>query len=70
MVHVGQPEAIGIADVSRPDLGDASRIDEGEVPVFWACGVTAQAVAMNSRPPLMITQSPGHMFVTDKRDAD
>jgi uncharacterized protein YcsI (UPF0317 family) len=69
-VHIGQPEAIGIADVNRPDLGDAVRIGEGEVPVFWACGVTAQAVAMKSRPPLMITHSPGYMFVTDKRDAD
>jgi uncharacterized protein YcsI (UPF0317 family) len=57
-------------DVNRPDFGDAVRIDEGEVPVFWACGVTSQAVAMRSRPPLMITHSPGYMFVTDRRDAD
>ena len=69
-IHIGDPEAIGIRDISAPELGDASEIRDGEVPVFWACGVTPQAVAMSSKPPLMITHSPGHMFITDMRDAD
>jgi uncharacterized protein YcsI (UPF0317 family) len=69
-VHIGDPEAIGIQDISRPDLGDPAEIRDGEVPVFWACGVTPQAVAMSSKPPLMITHSPGHMFITDVRDED
>ena len=69
-VHIGDPEAIGIMDVSQPDLGDSLEIKPGEVPVFWACGVTPQVVAMNSKPPLMITHSPGHMFITDMRDED
>jgi len=69
-VHVGDPAAIGIARIDRPDLGDPVEIRPGEVPVFWACGVTPQAVAMASKPPLMITHAPGHMFVTDRRDAD
>jgi uncharacterized protein YcsI (UPF0317 family) len=69
-VHLGNPAAIGIADISRPDLGDPVEIREGEIPVFWACGVTPQAVAMASKPPLMITHAPGHMFVTDRRDAE
>ena len=69
-IQVGEPEAIGIRDVDAPDLGDAVEIREGEVPVFWACGVTPQAVAMRSKPPLMITHSPGHMFITDLRDED
>ena len=69
-VHIGDPEAIGIRDISKPDLGAPVEINEGEVPVFWACGVTPQAVAMHSKPPLMITHSPGHMFITDMRDAD
>ena len=69
-VHIGDPEAIGIRDVSAPDLGDPLEIRDGEVPVFWACGVTPQAVAMKSKPPLMITHSPGHMFITDLRDED
>ena len=69
-VHIGDPETIGIGDLSRPDYGDAVNILDGEVPVFWACGVTPQAVAIQSRPSLMITHSPGHMFITDLRDED
>lgn len=67
-VHLGFPERIGIADLSRPDFGDAVPVADDELPVFWACGVTPQAVAMAARPPLMITHSPGCMFVTDMRD--
>jgi len=69
-VHVGDPEAIGIEDLARPEYGDPVEVREGEVPVFWACGVTPQAVAVSARPPLMITHSPGHMFITDLRDSD
>ena len=69
-VHIGDPAAIGILDLSKPDMGDPNEIREDEVPVFWACGVTPQAVAMNSKPPLMITHSPGHMFITDMVDED
>ena len=69
-VHIGDPDAIGIDDVHAPDFGDPVEFREGEVPVFWACGVTPQAVAMSVKPPLMITHSPGHMFITDKRDED
>jgi uncharacterized protein YcsI (UPF0317 family) len=69
-VHVGNPEAIGIRDLSHPDWGDAVEVRNGEVPVFWGCGVTPQAVAQASRPARMITHAPGHMFVTDVRDSD
>ena len=64
-VQIGVPETLGIADLGKPDWGDPVPILDGEVPVFWACGVTPQAVAMQARPPLMITHAPGHMFVTD-----
>lgn len=64
-LHVGNPQAIGIADLSRPDYGDAVEILDDEVPVFWACGVTPQWVAQRSRLPLCITHAPGKMFVTD-----
>jgi uncharacterized protein YcsI (UPF0317 family) len=64
-VHVGNPQALGIADVSRPDYGDAVPLHDDEVPVFWACGVTPQWVAQRSRLPLCITHAPGKMFVTD-----
>jgi uncharacterized protein YcsI (UPF0317 family) len=64
-VHLGLPEAIGIKDIGKPDLGDPAEIHAGEIPVFWACGVTPQAVALASKPAFMITHSPGHMFITD-----
>jgi len=69
-VHFGDPAAIGVRDATRPDYGDPVEIRAGEVPVFWACGVTPQAVAVSSRPPFLITHKPGHMFVTDLRDSD
>lgn len=68
-VHIGYPEAIGIDDIDHPDYGDRVTIRPGEVPVFWPCGVTPQAVVMNSRPPFAITHAPGHMFVTDVKNA-
>ena len=64
-IHVGDPALIGIKDVTRPDWGDAQPFAPGDVPVFWACGVTPQAVALKSKPPFMLTHSPGHMFITD-----
>jgi uncharacterized protein YcsI (UPF0317 family) len=67
-VHLGAPEGIGIADLDRPHYGDPVTIRRGEVPVFWACGVTPQAAAAAARPELMITHAPGHMFVTDLLD--
>jgi len=69
-VHIGDPEKIGIKDLSKPDYGDAVEVKDDEVPVFWACGVTPQAVALKSKPPLMITHSPGYMFITDLLDED
>ena len=60
------PEALGIVDINRPDYGDPVPVRPGEVPVFWACGVTPQAVAQAAEIPLMITHSPGHMFITDR----
>ncbi|MGE3804048.1 MAG: putative hydro-lyase [Gemmataceae bacterium] len=68
-VHIGDPRAIGISDLSQPDFGDPVEIRKGEVPVFWACGVTPQAVAMAAKPPFLLTHKPGHMFVTDLRDS-
>jgi uncharacterized protein YcsI (UPF0317 family) len=64
-VHIGDPAAIGIDDITKPRWGDPQHFNPGDVPVFWACGVTPQAVALASKPPFMITHSPGHMFITD-----
>ena len=69
-IHIGDPSLIGIKDISSPDFGDPSTIKAGEVPVFWACGVTPQSIAMTSRPELMITHAPGYMFICDPRDED
>lgn len=68
-VHVGEPAGLGIGDLAAPDYGDAVEAHEGDVPVFWACGVTPQAALLASRPPFAITHAPGHMFVTDVPDA-
>ena len=64
-VHIGDPMTIGITDILRPDYGDSVEVKEGEVPVFWACGVTPQAVVMKSKPHYCITHSPGMMLVLD-----
>ncbi|MDR0532037.1 MAG: putative hydro-lyase [Oscillospiraceae bacterium] len=64
-VHIGDPAQIGIADITKPDYGDAVTIYPGETPVFWACGVTPQAIVMQSRPPFAISHAPGHMLITD-----
>ena len=69
-VHVGNPEALGVRDLEEPEFGDPISIGEDQMPIFWACGVTPQAVAMKVAPPLMITHSPGHMFITDRLDEE
>lgn len=53
---------------SNPDFGDPVDLREGEVPVFWARGVTPQAAVMAGRPPRAICHAPGHMAITDARD--
>lgn len=68
-VHIGKPGSIGIADISRPDWGDTVEVKDDELPVFWACGVTPQAVMEATRPEFCITHYPGSMLVTDLRNA-
>jgi uncharacterized protein YcsI (UPF0317 family) len=69
-IHIGSPEEIGITDLSRPEFGDPVSIRAGEIPVFWACGVTSQLAATSIPLPLVITHAPGHMFVSDLKDED
>ncbi|MFC0490179.1 putative hydro-lyase [Sinomonas atrocyanea] len=69
-VHVGDPAALGIADLAAPDYGDAVAPAPGDVPVFWACGVTPQAALLASRPPFAITHAPGYMFISDVPDSE
>ena len=64
-IHIGNPAGLGIADLNAPDFGDAVDIHDGEVPMFWACGVTPQLAIANAAPEIAITHEPGHMFITD-----
>jgi uncharacterized protein YcsI (UPF0317 family) len=68
-VHLGFPDAIGIQDIAKPDYGDAVPIERGELPVFWACGVTPQAAIAAAKVPFAITHAPGFMLVTDLKNA-
>jgi uncharacterized protein YcsI (UPF0317 family) len=67
---MGDPEKIGIKDIDHPDYGDPVEIREGEIPVFWACGVTPQAAVERAKPPIVITHAPGHMFITNVKNAE
>ena len=66
-VHVGNPAGLGIRHLDRPDFGDPVEFAPGDVPVFWACGVTLHEAVMNARLPFAITHAPGHMFITDRQ---
>ena len=68
-IHIGDPDAIGIQDIHKPDYGESVTIHPNEVPVFWPCGVTPQAVVMRVKPDFVITHAPGHMFITDIKNA-
>lgn len=67
-LHIGDPSAIGIRDINCPEFGDAVDIHDGEVPVFWACGVTPQSIVMNVKPEFAITHAPGCMLITDTKN--
>ena len=69
-IHMGDPAKIGVRDVTRPDYGESVDIRPGEIPVFWPCGVTPQAAVENAKPSIVITHAPGHMFITDVKNAE
>jgi uncharacterized protein YcsI (UPF0317 family) len=69
-VHIGKPELIGIKDVMKPDYGDAVPVNDDELPVFWACGVTPQSVIATVKPDFCITHYPGSMLVTDRKNTE
>ncbi|MFM9941785.1 MAG: putative hydro-lyase [Hyphomicrobiaceae bacterium] len=68
-VHIGLPHLIGIADIARTDYGDAVEVRDDELPVFWACGVTPQAVIATIKPDFCITHAPGSMLISDLKNA-
>jgi uncharacterized protein YcsI (UPF0317 family) len=68
-VHLGLPEGIGLKDIAKPDYGDAVEVKSDELPVFWACGVTPQAVIAAVKPEFCITHAPGSMLITDLKNS-
>ncbi len=64
-IAAGDPQQLGITDLSQPDWGEAVDIHDGEIPVYWACGVTPQNVLLDAKLPICITHSPGHMLISD-----
>ncbi|MDH3667915.1 MAG: putative hydro-lyase [Paracoccaceae bacterium] len=64
-VHVGDGEKIGVSDIGAPHWGEPADFGDGDVPVYWACGVTPQNVLSTARPEICITHTPGRMLVTD-----
>ena len=69
-IHFGDASQLGIEDLSQPDFGDPVSLNDDDVPVFWACGVTPQVALENAQPALAITHEPGHMLVTDLKNVD
>ena len=69
-IHIGDPSVIGIKDINHPEFGDPVEIKEGEVTMFWPCGVTPQSVVMNVKPDFAITHAPGHMLILDVKNVD
>lgn len=66
-VHVGDGAEIGVADMAKIHSGKFNEVGPDEVPVWWGCGVTPQAIAAASGVPEMITHATGHLFATDLR---
>lgn len=64
-VHIGDPQAIGVEDVDRPDFGEPPVVNPGEICAFWACGVTPQLALAAARLEIAVTHEPGHMLVAD-----
>ncbi|RLW10008.1 hypothetical protein DV515_00002032 [Chloebia gouldiae] len=64
-IHIGDPGLLGIQDLSKPDYGDPVHLHPGDIPVFWACGVTGVEAIINCRTPLAFTHSCDCTFITD-----
>jgi uncharacterized protein YcsI (UPF0317 family) len=61
--------ALGIADLAAVDYGDAVACEPGDVPLFWACGVTAiEAAVRASGAERFFSHAPGCMLVLDVRE--
>jgi len=65
-VHIGDPSKIGV-NLEKTDFDTGVfKLADDDVPVFWGCGGTPQAVALKSKIDFMITHKIGHLFITDR----
>ncbi|XP_036171474.1 D-glutamate cyclase, mitochondrial isoform X3 [Myotis myotis] len=69
-VHIGDPELLGIRDLSRPDYGDPVPCQPGEVPVFWPSQLTSLEAVSSYQTPLAFTSAPGSTVMTDLKDLE
>ncbi|XP_037687988.1 LOW QUALITY PROTEIN: D-glutamate cyclase, mitochondrial [Choloepus didactylus] len=64
-VHIGDPELLGIKDLSKPDYGEAAMCRPGDVPVFWSSQLTSLEAVSSCKAPLAFTSAPGCTVMTD-----
>ncbi|KAF6129671.1 D-glutamate cyclase [Phyllostomus discolor] len=69
-VHIGDPELLGIKDLSKPDYGDPEVCQPGDVPVFWPSPLTSLEAVSSCKTPLAFTSAPGCAVMTDLRDKE
>ncbi|EDO48570.1 predicted protein, partial [Nematostella vectensis] len=69
-IHIGDPAMIGIETSLKPEHGDVVAVDDDEVPLFWACGVTSSCAIKTAEPAICFSHSPGCMFISDVMTED
>ena len=47
-IHMGDPLRLGLVDLNDVIAGESVTVKDGEVPVFWGCGVTGRNAVMTS----------------------
>ena len=48
-IHIGNPSDIGILNITKPDWGEPIVLDNDDIPVFWACGVTITNILQQNK---------------------
>ncbi|XP_054423120.1 D-glutamate cyclase, mitochondrial isoform X2 [Pteronotus mesoamericanus] len=69
-IHIGDPELLGIKDLSQPDFGEPEVCQPGDVPVFWPSHLTSLEAVSGCKAPLAFTSAPGCTVMTDLKDME